>query len=161
MDCSTKRLDLTDQQYGDLTVLRPAANVDGRTAWLCRCSCGRETVVKTKNLRSGHQSTCGVCRKRGIEGLTYVDGTCVEMLRTRTVRRNNTSGVPGVLWRADKKRWAVSLMFKGRRHSLGYYKQFDEAVQARQKAEVAYFDNFLREFAVASSAEAEADSNID
>ena len=29
-------------------------------------------------------------------GLTYVDGTCVEMLQSKTVRRNNTSGVPGV-----------------------------------------------------------------
>ena len=29
-------------------------------------------------------------------GLTYIDGTCVEMLAAKTVRRGNTGGVPGV-----------------------------------------------------------------
>lgn len=156
-----KRLDLSGQQYGNLTVLRPAENVDGRTAWLCRCGCGREAVVKIKNLRSGHRSTCGMCQRRGIAGLTYIDGTCVEMLRKRPVRKNNTSGVTGVLWRADKEKWSVSLTFKGRRHSLGYYKQFDDAVRARREAEAYYFDNFLHEFAAALPEETAADSNKD
>lgn len=155
-----KRLDLSGQQYGNLTVLRPAENVDGRTAWLCRCGCGREAVVKTKNLRSGHRSTCGMCRERGIMGLTYIDGTCVEMLQKRPIRKNNTSGATGVVWRSDRRRWNATLAFKGRRYNLGSYRLFDDALRARQEAEVYFFDNFLREFAGTPSGGA-ADSNKD
>ena len=78
---ATKKLDLTGQRYGNLTVLAPAENIGKRTAWRCRCSCGRETVVKTYHLRSGHTQSCG-CQNGGGEprhalGLSYIDGTCV------------------------------------------------------------------------------------
>ena len=49
---SRKKLDLTGQKYGRLTVLEPAENIGTRTAWLCRCDCGRETVIPTHRLRS-------------------------------------------------------------------------------------------------------------
>ncbi len=56
---STKKLDLTGEKYGRLTVLTPAENIGRRTAWLCRCECGKETVVLTSRLRSGHTKSCG------------------------------------------------------------------------------------------------------
>lgn len=146
---SRKKLDLTGQRYGKLTVLAPAENIGGRTAWLCRCDCGRETVVKTRHMRSGHTKSCG-CQNglggpRTVLGLTYIDGTCVEMLAAKTVRRNNTSGVPGVEWRASKQRWRAMICFKGRRYYLGSYARFEDAVKARKQAEEALHDEFLRE----------------
>ena len=54
-----KKLDLTGEKYGRLTVLTPAENIGRRTAWLCRCECGKETVVLTSRLRSGHTKSCG------------------------------------------------------------------------------------------------------
>lgn len=144
-----KKLDLTGQRYGKLTVLAPAENIGGRTAWLCRCDCGRETVVTTRHIRSGHTKSCG-CQNglggpRTVLGLTYIDGTCVEMLAAKTVRRNNTSGVPGVDWRASKQRWRAMICFKGRRYYLGSYARFEDAVKARKEAEEALHDEFLRE----------------
>ena len=143
-----KKLDLTGQRFGELTVLRPAENIGGKTAWVCRCDCGRETVVKTYHLRCGHTKSCG---KRQSEdnplGLTHVDGTCVEMLAAKTVRRNNTSGVPGVDWRAGKRVWRAAICFKGKRYYLGAYPNFEDAVRARKRAEERLHDNFLREFA--------------
>ena len=53
------KMDLTGQRYGSLTVISPAENVGGRTAWLCRCDCGRETVVRAGNLTSGKVACCG------------------------------------------------------------------------------------------------------
>lgn len=76
-------------------------------------------------------------------GLTYIDGTCVEMLAARTVRSNNTSGVPGVDWLAKKQRWRASICFKGKRRYLGRYKKFADAVKARKQAEAHLFDAFL------------------
>ena len=156
MGHSRQKLDLTGQRYGRLTVIAPAPHVGRRTAWRCRCDCGQETVVKTYRLRSGHTTSCG-CRgardnPRSALGLTYIDGTCVEMLRAKTVRRNNTSGVPGVEWVARKQRWRASICFKGKRHYLGSYRSFDDAVKARKEAEEEFHDRFLREFAASQAA---------
>lgn len=149
MGYSRKKLDLTGQKYGKLTVLAPAENVGGRTAWLCRCDCGREIVARTNRLRSGHTSSCGCLAPaagEGLPGLTYIDGTCVEMLRAKTVRRNNTSGVPGVEWSRSKNRWRATICFKGRRRYLGSYRDFDDAVKARKRAEEQLIEPFLRQF---------------
>lgn len=54
-----KRLDLTGRRFGKITVVRPAENIGTKTAWVCRCDCGRETVVKTYHLRDGHTKSCG------------------------------------------------------------------------------------------------------
>ena len=145
MGHSRKKLDLTGQRFGRLTALRLAENVDGRTAWLCRCDCGREAVVKTYHLRGGHVASCG-CAGPGIASLTFVDGTCVEMLRAKTVRRNNTSGVPGVDWRADKGLWRATICFKGKRHYLGCYGRFEDAVKARKAAEERLHDSFVHDY---------------
>ena len=84
-------------------------------------------------------------------GLTYVDGTCVEIIRSGTRRRNNTSGVTGVEWRASKQRWRASICFKGKRRYLGSYVLFEDAVKARRRAEGELFEPFLREFASAQT----------
>ena len=82
----------------------------------------------------------------GRASLTYIDGTCVEMLRAKTVRSNNTSGVPGVEWRKSNQRWRASICFKGKRHYLGSYIRFEDAVKARKRGEEDLHDKFLREF---------------
>ena len=151
---SPKKLDLTGQRFGKLLVLGPADNIGCRTAWRCQCDCGRETVVTTRRLRDGHRTSCG-CDKAlfgeppavvGRASLTYVDGTCVEMLRAKTVRCNNTSGVPGVDWLAKKQRWRATICFKGTRHYLGSYKNYEDAVRARKMGEAKYHDSFVRRF---------------
>jgi hypothetical protein len=47
------------QMFARLTVTARAPNRGNEVAWLCRCSCGRETVVRGKDLRSGHTRSCG------------------------------------------------------------------------------------------------------
>ena len=147
MGHSRKKLDLTGQRYGHLTVLAPAENTGGRTAWLCRCDCGRETVVKTCHLRGEHTKSCG-CQSgsggsRAARGPACAEGTCAEMLASGTVRRNNTSGVPGVDWLAKKQRWRATICFKGKRRYLGSYVNLEDAVQARKRAEENLFEPFL------------------
>ena len=146
---STKKLDLTGQRFGKLTVLAPAENVGPRTAWLCRCDCGNEAVVTTVCLRDGRRTSCGCDAapgKMGRDSLTFVDGTCVEMIRANTKRCNNTSGVPGVEWRTSKGVWRATICFKGKRRYLGSYHRFEDAVRARKRAEEELFQTFLKEF---------------
>ena len=150
-DYSQQRLDLTGKRFGHLTALAPAENVGSMTAWLCRCDCGRETVVLTAHLRSGHSTSCG-CKPKG----TFVDGTCVELIRSKTVRRNNTSGVTGVEWMPRTNQWKAVIFFKGKRHYLGCYGKFEDAVKARKRAEEELFGRFLEEFSQGAQAAEES-----
>lgn len=84
MGYSRKKLELTGQRFGKLTVIAPAENVDGRTAWLCRCQCGREQVVKTCRLRSGDVTNCG-CKPCGLSSLTYTDSAWLGTLQAKIV----------------------------------------------------------------------------
>jgi len=50
------------------------------------------------------------------------------------VRKDNTSGVTGVSWRKDKKRWEARIYMNGVVHRLGRFQDFEEAVEARRVA---------------------------
>lgn len=154
MGGSRRKIDLSGQKFGRLTVLEPAENIGSRTAWRCRCDCGREIVVATRRLRDDRRTSCG-CDKAldgrtpaeiGRASLTYVDGTCVEMIRANTRRRNNTSGVPGVDWWPAKGLWRATICFKGKRRYLGGYHKLEDAVKARKRAEEELFEPLIEEF---------------
>lgn len=57
----SKLIDLTGHTYDRLTVLHLHAQraSDGKAQWVCRCACGRITVAKSNNLRSGNTRSCG------------------------------------------------------------------------------------------------------
>ena len=67
--------DLTGQKFGRLTVLhRQIDNNKKAVCWLCRCECGREVVVQSSNLKSGHTTSCG-CYKNESHGGKFKDLT--------------------------------------------------------------------------------------
>jgi len=58
-----KRIDLTGQKFGRLTVLRfHGQNRHNQATWLCRCSCGVEKVIQSQSLRNGSSKSCGCLR---------------------------------------------------------------------------------------------------
>ena len=57
---NNKKLDLTGKKFGKLTVIKPAPKRKDRyTRWVCLCTCGKETEVRTDYLTSGHTTSCG------------------------------------------------------------------------------------------------------
>ena len=54
-----KRVDLTGQRFGRLTVVKPAPNIGTGTAYQCRCDCGVLKVIPRNYLKSGHTKSCG------------------------------------------------------------------------------------------------------
>lgn len=57
-----KKIDLTGQRFGSLTVLNEAVErIRGRVAWMCQCECGDIVAVPSDSLRSGNSKSCG-CR---------------------------------------------------------------------------------------------------
>lgn len=60
----------------------------------------------------------------------------------QSVRKNNKSGVSGVMYSQDKHKWVARITYSGKNIHLGYYKTKDEAVIARQEAEEKYFGEY-------------------
>ena len=55
-----KRIDLTEQQFGRLTVCSFSHNNKaGEPYWNCKCTCGNQAVVRAGKLKSGHTKSCG------------------------------------------------------------------------------------------------------
>ena len=56
---------LDGRRFGYLSVVKLAHAYGGHAHWLCRCDCGKDTVVKGSHLRSGHTISCG-CKRGNI-----------------------------------------------------------------------------------------------
>jgi hypothetical protein len=52
-------IDITGQRFGRWTVLRRAEKLGPVYGWLCRCDCGKQSVVRGCPLRSGKTKSCG------------------------------------------------------------------------------------------------------
>jgi hypothetical protein len=57
---------------------------------------------------------------------------------------NNTSGKTGVYWLKDTHRWRVIIHVKGKTINLRSYLKFEDAVKARENAELLYY-GFIKE----------------
>ena len=59
--------DLKGQRFGRLTVIErtpdKTTGVKPRVMWRCRCDCGKEVVVRSESITSGHTVSCG-CKTR-------------------------------------------------------------------------------------------------
>ncbi len=141
--------DLTGKQFGRLTVLGPAG--DGiRGNWKCRCDCGNIVIRSKENLCSGSTRSCGClqkeARKQDIKkSIHFVDGTCVERIASRKEAANNTSGHRGV-YKRDENSWRACIGFQGKLYHLGSYKEYEQAVKAREEAERNLYDRFLEAY---------------
>ena len=76
--------------------------------------------------------------------LHYIDGTNIEILKSKKLKSNNKSGVTGVFWLDVNKNWIAYIKFKNRRYHLGSFKNRDDAIEARKTAEAQLHDDFVK-----------------
>lgn len=61
----SKRIDLTGNKFGELTVLKERPErLRKEKAWICKCSCGKDTVATQGQLLRGVKKSCGCLRKK-------------------------------------------------------------------------------------------------
>jgi hypothetical protein len=58
------------------------------------------------------------------------------MTSNKQLYQNNVSGYRGVHWQTNDKGWVARITRQGIRYYLGFFKNFDDAVDARLQAEV-------------------------
>lgn len=57
-----------------------------------------------------------------------------ENARNMSISVRNKSGIPGVFWEAQRRKWIANIGENGRTKHLGSFDEFDLAVEARDKA---------------------------
>lgn len=66
-----KGIDISGQQFNKLKVVSFAhINKSGEYQWNCLCSCGKETIVSGRNLRSRKTNSCG-CTHKTMNGQSH------------------------------------------------------------------------------------------
>ena len=72
-----KRVDMTGQKFGRLTVISRAENCKkGQTMWNCVCDCGEKTTTDRQELRRGRTTSCGCLGKERRREANLTHGKC-------------------------------------------------------------------------------------
>lgn len=145
-----KSVDISNRTYRELTALYPLSQRThkGSVIWRCRCSCGRELDLSYNELIYSHRVSCG-CWKRERERnlthlLTHLDGTSIDMIRSKKTPTNSTTGVRGV-YRINGK-YEAKIVFQKKQYYLGKYDELEDAANARLAAEKLLFDGSIKHY---------------
>ncbi|MGC4378234.1 AP2 domain-containing protein [Fictibacillus sp. Mic-4] len=149
----SKRIDLTGQQFGELTVVKLSdqRGTNNTLLWECKCSCGKIVYLQGYSLLHGHYKSCGckqpIKRDKGVKKhieQDKVDGTRKTALKAK-LHKKNKSGHKGVMWMESRKKWKAYIGFKGKQINLGHFDEKEDAIAARKEAEEKYFKPILEE----------------
>lgn len=70
-----KRTDLTGRQFGELTAVKESSErLRNEIAWICKCSCGNETIATRGQLLNGRKKSCGCLRQKSPANLLDLSG---------------------------------------------------------------------------------------
>lgn len=58
------------------------------------------------------------------------------------ISKNNTSGYKGVYWHEPAQKWEVLIQYNNKLINLGLYSDMNDAIKARQEAEIKYFGEY-------------------
>lgn len=150
-----KQYDLTGKvnQYGVKALCQTGEKNGTSYVWHCICSCGKEFDVSAEDFKV--RKSCGhaqdEARKNNVKAAKEefdkytIDGTNAIII-TQKKPRNNKSGIKGVRWDNDRKKWIAAITFKGKKYYLGRYSTVEEAGEVRKIAEEHIFKDFLNWF---------------
>ena len=63
----SKVIDVSGERFGQLTCIRKMYVKNKNSYWLCKCDCGKETIVSLNNLRRLHTKSCGCYKEERIK----------------------------------------------------------------------------------------------
>ena len=144
-------VDISGQKFQYLTALYPTKQrtAKGGVIWHCQCDCGNEVDVPYNNLVFCKQKSCGYQKKEHDKKLgtflTHVAGTSVDMLKSKKIPTDNTTGYKGVY--LIKGKYVAKIVFQKKAYYLGTYDDIVDAAEARKEAEEILFDGVAEHYA--------------
>lgn len=137
-------------RYGRLTVT--GISTTRKNYAICHCDCGNTKEIKISTLH--RVRSCGCIRKEivSLNGKRTIKenskkqtqinsyfNTNFQVIENSSPPKNNTSGIKGVTWNRNHKKWEAYISLHGKRKYLGNYDSKEEAEQVRTEAEEKYY----------------------
>jgi hypothetical protein len=164
--CSLVKTDFTGQRIGNWTVIEMAKERKGnKVHWICKCACGTIREITSDRLKNEGTKSCGCLydKRQNFEVYfkeAYKEGTNLANIASKKARSN--TGIVGVS-KLKNGKFNASICFRGKSYSRGTYETLEEAVEAREKAEIEMFAPILKKYehvCYKKSQEKQADSNM-
>lgn len=147
----SRHADIYGMKFGNLSAISVILGRP-RIMWLCKCECGKHTVVFAGNLKSGHTKSCGCKKSRPIHGKHNTNTYFVWVnMKARCDRKNHKEyrnyGGRGITYCEEWKCFSAFLNDMGEakngesldriNNDLGYFKEncrwTNQHQQARNK----------------------------
>ena len=109
--------DLTKYEFG---YLKPLYYIKGGK-WHCKCKCGNELDVDTRNLKSGHSKSCGCLKKENGKDKVY-DMSNYEDENIKVLSRSGSDSQGIALWNCLCKHCGHIFITRGSSIRAGYIK---------------------------------------
>lgn len=106
---SKPKVDLTGKTFGYLT---PLYYLKGGK-WHCRCQCGNEIDVDTRNLNSGHTKSCGCMKKQLIGQKLTIDMSNYEDDNIKVLERDGSTNLGIAKWKCICKHCGREFITEG------------------------------------------------
>lgn len=140
--------DISGKKFNALTALYVVSRTSGEVIWHCKCDCGNELDLTYKELVYSNRKSCG-CRKtehnkRLNQTLTHFSGTSLDMIKSKTVPSDSTTGIRGVYY--IKGKYHAKIVFRKKAYYLGVYDNLEDASKARTEAEADLFDRVVEHY---------------
>jgi len=136
-----KKLELTNKQFGYITVLSRAENsYQGTTQWNCVCVCGTTFITQTKYLIHDELQSCG-CKRHEPKSAKWRLKNSSKIVQ-KAISKGNFVGVF-----PSRKCFAARYGLNGKRIYIGHFRTAIEAAQAYDKKMIElYGDNAVLNF---------------
>lgn len=146
-----RKIDITGKRFSRLTAVRPTKRRDakGSVIWECRCDCGSKVYYSVNYLNRKGARSCGCLYRESRPSCVSMRNDMIEstmlsqLASAKKVRSDNSSGCTGVSWDKNRRKWCAYIGIKKKRHRLGQYDTYKEAVDVRKKAERILHDPLL------------------
>lgn len=136
--------DITGKKFERLTALYPTDSRDskGSVVWHCRCDCGNEIDIPYNQLVYANIQSCG-CKKKEHDSklpgfLIHIDGTSLDMIKSKKIPSDNTTGCRGVY--RIRGKYVAKIVFQKKAYYLGTYDTIEPAIEVRKKAEKILYE---------------------
>lgn len=96
-----RKIDLTGQRFGRLTVTGLGERINDRKAWNCTCECGTKVTIRQYSLTGGNTNSCGCLNKELVSELgkkNAVDEVCNKYGRLTVIKKANVQDNSHVKW---------------------------------------------------------------
>lgn len=153
-----KAIDITGKRYNRLVAIKPTNKRDknnGSIIWECICDCGNPKDAAAYLLEEGSIQSCGCLFKeisskhirlaiKAHLAKNIINGTNIPAISRKTLKKNNKSGITGLHWSKERKKWVAQIKFKNSHYNLGRFDNIEDARKAREKAKEELHNKFLR-----------------